>query len=79
MLDHHAREFQTLVTNIQLPGAKGWDVARRARELHPKIGVVYVSGDSGQGWHEGSGLPGSLFLQKPYSNGDLVLAISKAS
>jgi hypothetical protein len=38
-----------------------------------------VSGDSGLHWQDGGGLPGSIFLQKPYSNGELVLTISKVS
>ena len=42
------------------------------------MGLVYVSGDSGIDL-ENRGLPGSIFLQKPYTNGDLVLAISKAA
>ena len=77
-LDLRAKDFQVVVTDIKLPGADGWKVARRARELHPRMGIVYVSGDSASSW-ERDGLPGSIFLQKPYSNGELVLAISKAA
>lgn len=77
-LEKRAKDFQTVFTDILLPGANGWQVGRRARELHPRIGLVYASGNSGLDW-ENAGLPGSLFLQKPYSNRDLVLAMTKAS
>ena len=61
-LERRARDFTVLITDIKLPGPNGWEVARRARELHPRIGVVYASGDSGADWRLG-GLPGSIFLQ----------------
>src|SRR5690348_5425999 len=40
--------FRALVTDVNLGAASpsGWDVARRAREVHPDIPVVYITGDS---------------------------------
>jgi CheY-like chemotaxis protein len=36
--------LRALVTDVQLgPGPSGWEVAKRARELHPEIPVVYVT------------------------------------
>ncbi len=77
-LEHHGEHFSVLVTDIKLPGADGRAVARKARELHPRIGVVYASGDSGADWQKG-GLPGSIFLHKPYSNDELVRAAARAA
>jgi CheY-like chemotaxis protein len=77
-LERRARDFTVLVTDIKLPGANGWEVARKARELHPRIGVVYASGDSGADWQTG-GLPGSIFLQKPYTSDDLIRAAARAA
>ena len=77
-LDSHARDFTVLITDIKIPGANGWEVARRARELHPRIGIVYASGDSGIDWRS-NGLPGSIFLQKPYSNDELIRAAARAA
>ena len=79
VLDKRAPDFRVLVTDIKMPGGgDGWQVARRARELHPRMGVVYVSGDSSSNWQE-HGLPGSIFLQKPYPNEELVLAIGRSA
>ncbi|KRB85616.1 hypothetical protein ASE00_02160 [Sphingomonas sp. Root710] len=65
-----------IVSDIRLGGSlSGWDVARRARELHPGIGVVYVSGDSGVEWHA-QGVPGSIFIQKPFAEAQIVTAVS---
>lgn len=77
-LERHAKDFAVVCTDIKLPGTlSGWDVGRRARELHPRVGLVYASGDSAEDWQK-DGLPGSLFLQKPYSNAELVMAVSKS-
>jgi hypothetical protein len=40
-----AQAIRALVTDIDLGGSSptGWDVARRARELHPELPVVYLS------------------------------------
>lgn len=65
-----------IVSDIRLGGSlSGWDVARRARELHPGIGVVYVSGDSGVEWHA-QGVPGSIFIQKPFAEAQVITAVS---
>ena len=65
-----------ILTDIRLGGSlSGWDVARRARELHPALGVVYVSGDSGVEWHA-QGVPGSIFIQKPFAEAQIVTAVS---
>lgn len=56
-----------LVTDIRLgAGPKGWDVARRARELDPAMVVVYMTGDSGHEWKV-EGVCRSQLLQKPFA------------
>ena len=58
--------FDLLVTNIRLKdGPDGWELARRARELHPDICVLYVSGDS-VAQHPAQGVPESMMLAKPF-------------
>lgn len=53
-----------LITDIRMPGEwDGWELARRARELRPKLGVVYVSGFSETGPQP---VPGGIFLKKPF-------------
>ncbi|MBJ3783843.1 response regulator [Devosia sediminis] len=65
------RKFHGLVTDIRMPGASGWDVARKARELHPDIAVIYVTGDSSADWRD-NGVPGSKIFGKPVKLEDLL-------
>lgn len=56
--------FDLLVTDIRMPGAvDGWELARRARQVLPSIGVIYVSGYAGE--HHDP-VESSQFLKKPY-------------
>ncbi len=76
LMEREAANSTALVTDVNL-GAEpsGWEVARRARELNPKLLVVYLTGDSG---HEyaARGLPNSLVLLKPFVGPDVVVALS---
>ncbi|MBB5716923.1 response regulator [Sphingomonas aerophila] len=65
-----------VVTDIRLgKGLKGWDVARHARELHPEIAIVYVTGDSAADW-QAYGVPKSVLLPKPFAGAQLVTAVA---
>lgn len=66
-----------LITDIRLGGGQpsGWEIAHRARELSPTIGVIYMSGDSGSDWAS-KGVPESMFIQKPFASAQMVTAIS---
>ena len=70
------QDFDVLVTNIRLAhGPDGWSLARRARELSPAIGVLYVSGDSAA-QHDEEGVEGSLMLGKPFQPDDVCEAVA---
>ena len=72
--DHHA--LCGVITDIKLGGkVDGWAVARHARELMPRIPIVYISGDSAHE-HTAMGVPESLMLQKPFAPAQLITAIS---
>jgi CheY-like chemotaxis protein len=65
-----------LFTDINLPGSMdGATLAMRARELRPDLPVVYASG----GVNAGSvrQVPGSTFVQKPYSPSDICAVIAR--
>ena len=69
-------ELRALVTDIHLRGSlTGWDVARRARELHPEMPVVYMTGEAAQEWPS-QGVPQSLLLNKPFAPAQMVTAVS---
>ena len=83
MAEHAMRQLEGteppvgLITDIRLGGEQpsGWDIAHRARELCPGIGVIYMSGDSGGDWAS-KGVPESIFIQKPFASAQVVTAIS---
>jgi DNA-binding response OmpR family regulator len=65
ILEGEARCFSVLVADINLgPGANGFDIARRARELHPKLKVVYITGHAAH--LQKQGVEGSVMVPKPF-------------
>jgi len=63
-----------LVTDVNLPGASGPDLAIRARELRPGVGIVFATGDT-------AAVPpgtGAVLLAKPYGTDTLHAAIAAA-
>lgn len=76
LLEVQAEEIVGLVTDIQLGGGTdGWDLARRSRELHPTLPVVYVSGTDGPDWCA-RGVPASVMIAKPFSPAQVVVALA---
>jgi CheY-like chemotaxis protein len=75
VLEGHTK-LTGLITDIRLgSGASGWEVARRARQLHPELAVVYMTGDSAADW-SADGVPNSILLQKPFADAQVITAIS---
>ncbi|MGZ4388741.1 MAG: PAS domain S-box protein, partial [Gaiellaceae bacterium] len=64
--------IDVLVTDVVMPGMSGQEVARRVAEHRPAVRTLFVSGytDSAIRQH-GVLAPGTSFLQKPFSAGDL--------
>ena len=75
VIDARIAELSGLVTDVRLPGASGWDIARHARELKADLPVVYTTGDSAADW-PAQGVPNSVVVQKPYAGAQLLTAIS---
>ena len=68
--------FAAVITDIRLgTGPSGWDVARSARQRHPHMAVVYMTGDSAADWAS-EGVPSSVMLQKPFAMAQLITAVS---
>ena len=74
----HAATMRALVTDVNLGGGQpsGWEVARRAREVHPDLPVVYITGDSAHEWPS-HGVPNSLLITKPFAPAQVVTAVSQ--
>lgn len=76
ILDERIGEIAGLVTDINLAGGpNGWEVARHARELNPRLPVVYTTGHGAADW-AAQGVPNSVVLQKPYVEAQLLTAVS---
>ena len=64
-----------VVTDIGLEAdTDGWEVARRARQLHPDIAIVYITGSNQE--NDGRGVPHSFMLAKPFGGTSLIDAVS---
>ena len=66
--------IDVLVTDVNLPGLSGPELAERARTTRPGIGVVFATGDSATIVGEG----GVTILAKPYGIDALTHAIRDA-
>jgi CheY-like chemotaxis protein len=75
-LDEATDQICALITDIRLgTGPDGWELARHARELDPRLPIVYMSGDSSHD-HSSRGVPDSLMIQKPFAPAQIVTAVS---
>jgi CheY-like chemotaxis protein len=72
------REAQTIdvvITDIGLADAMtGWDVAEAVRIMSPEIPVIYASGEPD---NDGRRVSESVFMSKPLTAHDLLLACSR--
>jgi CheY-like chemotaxis protein len=59
-------DLAALMTDINLPGADGFVLARAARRLRPDLPVIYASGRYREPDPKRA-LPGARFLAKPFS------------
>jgi CheY-like chemotaxis protein len=76
MLIEQAQGLAAVVTDIRLEaGTDGWAVAERARDLHPDIAVIYISGNSAH-LHPDCGVADSRMLQKPFLARQIIDAVS---
>ena len=75
-LNAQGATVRALITDIGMgSGISGWDIASHARQIHPRMPVVYLSGLSAGDW-PAQGVPDSLMLQKPVTSDQVVAAVS---
>jgi DNA-binding response OmpR family regulator len=71
LLDRNAAGFSILIADINLGrGTTGYDVARRARRLNPRLAVIYISGQSVH--LDRFGVGGAMMFPKPFDVDELV-------
>lgn len=67
------REFVCMIIDVNLgAGTTGYDVARFARQLDTSLPVIYVSGQTSPASFQANGVPGGLFLPKPFTPAELM-------
>lgn len=68
--------WAAMVTDIRFGSEPdGWAVATTARERHPGIPIVYMTGDSGHEW-SAYGVPNSIVVTKPFAPAQIVVALA---
>lgn len=68
-----------LVTDIVMPGISGYELARRLRERHPTLPIVFISGYADEETLDAaSGCPNATVLMKPFSPSELVRRVRRA-
>jgi CheY-like chemotaxis protein len=61
-----------LLTDIRMPEANGWEVAKAYRERFPDLPVLYVTGYAEQM----QPIPGGIILSKPYRMAQVIGVLS---
>jgi two-component system cell cycle sensor histidine kinase/response regulator CckA len=65
----HQGEIDLVVTDINLQGMTGLELANHLMKQHPRMGIIYMSGDTLPGAAGGDEVPtGVQFLQKPFES-----------
>jgi CheY-like chemotaxis protein len=65
----HSGPIDLMITDVVMPKMRGDDLARRVKELHPEVRVLFTSGYAATSIVES--LEDASFLQKPYRFRDL--------
>ncbi|MFN8574148.1 MAG: PAS domain S-box protein [Gemmatimonadaceae bacterium] len=75
VLRGESHDIKILVTDVVMPGESGPELAVRARELHPNLPVLFISGYNPDATIARGDVSGGPLLQKPFSLGDLARKI----
>jgi len=75
----HKAVIDLLVSDMVMPGMTGKELARRLKQQHSSVGVVYMSGYSEQTAAETAEADGNmLLLTKPFSRGSILRTVRQA-
>jgi CheY-like chemotaxis protein len=64
--------IEVLITDIQMPGLDGYELAEKAQSQRPELQVIFCSGRA----QSGNGLP---LLQKPFTQEDLARLMARTT
>jgi two-component system cell cycle sensor histidine kinase/response regulator CckA len=75
----HEAVIDLLVSDMVMPGMAGKELARRLKQQHSSVGVVYMSGYTEQTATETAEADGPMFLlTKPFSRGAILRTVREA-
>jgi PAS domain S-box-containing protein len=78
ILDDPTRRVDLLLSDVVMPGISGIEVARQAREAHPDIAVVLMTGYLEDHLSDVGDVAGEIILLKPFGIDDLHARIADA-
>jgi CheY-like chemotaxis protein len=71
-------EVDAIVVDLRMPGMTGAELVTRARDRHPRVGAIYMSGFAA----DRSGLPigeaDATILEKPFAREQLLRTVEQA-
>ncbi len=76
VFEHHGR-LDLLITDLQMPGLNGLEVAAMVTLARPATAVVLMTGDPAALAGAETGVPGPV-LRKPFSTEELLQAVAEA-
>lgn len=72
------RSIAALIADINLgPGTTGFDVARFARQVISDLPVIYLSGAASPRSYAAFGVPGSVWMEKPFNPQALIAKVQE--
>ncbi|HEY8618158.1 response regulator transcription factor [Phenylobacterium sp.] len=73
----HDGAYACMIIDVNLgTGTTGYDVARFARQIDGALPIIFVSGQTSPESFHKNGVPGSLFLPKPFSSDELLARLN---
>jgi CheY-like chemotaxis protein len=79
VVETHDAEIHLVLSDIVMPGMSGPEMAAQARARRPELKVLHMSGYPGETFtRHNTVVPGTLFLQKPFSVETLTQAVRAA-
>lgn len=78
LVEEKGLKFDLLITDVVMPGMNGTVLVERLRKSQPNLRVIFMSGYTEDAiMHRGVLVPGTPFMQKPFSVADLASKIEQ--